>query len=255
MIRALAHLGWIGFIRIVRSRRTAVLLVLSALAGIVVLVWPPLARILMKGEAPGIWTFEDFTHWVVRSLFGVLGPLVALAYGTAAIGDERESGTLVYLLLRPLPRGGIFAARLAAALGATLAIGGGIFAGLCILAGEPGRRALITFGPSIALGLSAHGTLFAIFGVFFKRATILALGYAFFVEAFLGNMPGIIQRASISFFIRSAVFGLGGIESENPLFLPVSPPAAMIALGTATLAFAALGWWGFRTREYRPSEA
>jgi len=255
MLRAVRRLTWLSFVRILRSRRTAVVIIVAALACGGIVAGPLLAHIASRGRAPNAWTFETFTHWVVRSLFGVIGPLIALVYGTAAIGDERESGTLVYVLLRPLPRGAVFAARLAAALAATLLAGGSTFAALCAITGEIGIRALSLYGPVTALGLAAHATLFALFGVFFRRATILALAYAFFVEAFLGNMPGIIQRASVSFFIRSAVFGLGGIESNNPLFLPVSPSAAMITLATAALVFALLGWWGFRTREYRSAEA
>ena len=39
-------------------------------------------------------------------------PLVALVYGTAALGAEIEDGTAVYLLAKPIPRSRIIFAKL-----------------------------------------------------------------------------------------------------------------------------------------------
>ena len=48
-------------------------------------------------------------------------PLVALIFGTAALGSEIEDGTAVYLLIKPIPRWQIALAKILVAAGLTAA--------------------------------------------------------------------------------------------------------------------------------------
>ena len=79
-------------LRALLGRRRTVLLVL--LAGLPVLV-AVLARI--GGQVPGEAPLFDAS---VRSVL----PLVALVFGTSALGSELEDGTAVYLLAKPIGR-------------------------------------------------------------------------------------------------------------------------------------------------------
>ena len=62
----------------------------------------------------------DQTRWVARILLDglivtILLPLLALVYGTAALGAEIEDGTAIYLLAKPVSRAKIIVGKLLAA--------------------------------------------------------------------------------------------------------------------------------------------
>ena len=49
-------------------------------------------------------------------------PLVALVFGTAALGSELEDGTAVFLIIKPIPRWRIVGAKMLVAAGLTIAL-------------------------------------------------------------------------------------------------------------------------------------
>ena len=142
--------------------------------------------------------FYIFSHTIVLSLFvGFLLPIWSLSFATQGLGGERDGETLVWLLTRPLPRWAIYLAKFLAVLPWCLALNLGGFALLCLLAGWPGRAALPLYWPAVAGGTLAFAALFFLFGACLRRAAVVALVYAFFLESFLGAMPGYMKRVSI----------------------------------------------------------
>ena len=49
-------------------------------------------------------------------------PLLALVFGTAALGSELEDGTAVYLMVKPMPRWRILLAKMVVGAGLTVAL-------------------------------------------------------------------------------------------------------------------------------------
>ena len=94
------------------TRRRSVLMLLLALSPILVAL---LIRIAGRPPDPARLELNVLDGLVVRTIL----PLVALVFGTAAIGSELEDGTAVYLLVKPIPRWLIVAAKLLAAGGLT----------------------------------------------------------------------------------------------------------------------------------------
>jgi hypothetical protein len=93
--------------------------------------------------------------------------------------------------------------------------------------------------------------------VLFRRATILALGYALFLETLMGNMPGIVKRLAVSFYARCLVFDASepfGIGPSGPfnelLFLPLSASVAQTVLVSASAGLLLLGLVMFSVKEY-----
>ena len=87
--------------------------------------------------------------------------------------------------------------------------------------------------------------------------TILALAYALFLETFIGNMPGIVKRLTVSYYTRCLIFEGAkdlGIEASGPfdpdLFLPISGDTAQIVLWLITLGLWLAGLVVFSLREY-----
>src|SRR2546428_501317 len=91
-------------------------------------------------------------------------------------------------------------------------------------------------------------------GACLRRAGIVALLYAFFLETLAGNMPGLMKRLSVSFYMRCLMFESGsayGIGPERPaIYQPVSGATAALILAGATLALLFVGMVVFSRSEY-----
>jgi ABC-type transport system involved in multi-copper enzyme maturation permease subunit len=196
-----------------------------------------------------------FSHEFVILIFAAfVVPICALAYATTSIGGDRENRTLLFLLVRPIPRSLVFLAKLTATLPLVLGLVMGSFYLYCRLAGPAGRLAFDLYLPAIFYMTIAYISLFHLFAVTFRHSTIAALTYALFMEFFLGNMPGIIKRLAVNYYGRSIMFNLGleeGVDLPDPQwFEPVSVSTGAdallwIAAGGIVIALAIFQW-----REY-----
>lgn len=200
--------------------------------------------------------FLQFSRWVVFVLFlSFLLPLCSLSFATEALGGDRESNSLVWLLTRPLPRPAVYLARFAALLPWTLGLNLGGFGLICLAGGEPGARAFRLYWPAVLVATLAFAALFHLFGAAFRRPAVVALVYSFFLETILGNMPGTLKRVSVNFYTRcmmyEAVRGYG-VEPDRPgVFLPVTGATALLVLAGATAFLLAAGALWFSRAEYR----
>lgn len=200
--------------------------------------------------------FHVFSSWVVFSIFlSFLLPLWSLSFATEAIGSERESRSLIWLLTRPLPRSSIYLAKFCAVVPWTLALNLGGFAVMCLVAGWPGRLALDLYWPAILWASLAFAALFHFLSACFRRAAVVALIYSFFLETILGNMPGTLKRVSIGFYARCMMFDAAheyGVQPVKPsVYLPVSGGVACAVLIGITLVLLMLGTIVFARSEYQ----
>jgi hypothetical protein len=68
-------------------------------------------------------------------------------------------------------------------------------------------------------------------GAFFRKPAVVAVIYSFFLEAIVGNMPGYLKRASLTFYTRCMMF--------EPLEkLGISPPERTASYGAVSAATA-----------------
>ena len=199
--------------------------------------------------------FRVFTSVLVLAVFlSFLLPMWTLSFATEALGGERESHSLIWLLSRPLPRPAIYLAKFVALLPWVLTLNVGGFALLCLLAGAPGRLALSLFWPAIVWTTLAFAALFHLVGAWFRRPAVIGLLYVFFLEIILTQMPGYLKRVSISFYARCLMFEAGrdlGIRPQNPrVFLPVTGPTALAVLLSLTVVLLVLGMVLFSRTQY-----
>ncbi|MBX3414009.1 MAG: ABC transporter permease subunit [Pirellulales bacterium] len=196
-----------------------------------------------------------FSHEFVILIFAAfIVPICALAYATTSIGGDRENRTLLFLLVRPIPRSLVFLAKMTATLPLVLGMVLGSFYLYCRLAGAAGELAFELYLPAIFFMTIAYISLFHLFAVTFRHSTIAALTYALFMEFFLGNMPGIIKRLAVNFYGRSIMFNLGleeGVDLPDPQwFEPVSVTTGANALIWIAVGSLALALAIFQRREY-----
>src|SRR5262249_13008518 len=138
-------------------------------------------------EASGFFVFSE---WIVFSLFTTfLLPMWSVSFATEGLGREREANNLLWVLTRPISRPAIFLAKYVALLPWCLLLNLGGFALICLMGGPHGRRALVVYWPAVFWATFAFSALFHMLGAFLRRASIVALLYAFFLETIMGNMP------------------------------------------------------------------
>lgn len=200
--------------------------------------------------------FSIFSHWGVFLLFlSFLLPLFNLSFATDALGGERESNNLIWLLSRPLPRPAIYLAKFVALLPWTLGLNLGGFGLFCLAAGKPGWLAFRLYWPAVLAATLAFSSLFCLMGAFFRRPAVAAIVYAFFLEVIFGNMPGYLKRVSIGFYSRCMMFDAAsefGIQPERPeIFLPVDGTTAVSVLLGLTIALLGIGVIVFSRSQYQ----
>jgi ABC-2 type transport system permease protein len=200
--------------------------------------------------------FRVFTGGMVVAVFlSFLLPIWTLSFATEALGGERDSNSLIWLLSRPLPRPAVYLAKFVAVLPWVLVFNLGGYALLCLLAGPPGRQALYLFWPVMFWTTLAFTSLFYLIGAWLRRPAVIGILYVFFLEIILNLMPGFLKRISISFYARCMMFeaaGDLGIRPDNPnVFLPVSGTAALSVLIGLTMGLLVLGMILFTRTQYQ----
>jgi ABC-2 type transport system permease protein len=164
------------------SRRRTLLLLL--LGGVLVLVAFVFRLAGDESRAP------PFTAQLLANLgVAVLMPLVALLFGTGAIGSELDDGTAVYLLAKPVRRSTILLTKLVVASVCAILVTCGpmLLAGL-IGAGGLGDGLLLGFVGAAAIGSILYSALFVALSLSTGRALVFGLGYVLIWEGVLAGL-------------------------------------------------------------------
>lgn len=208
-----------------------------------------------EGTTPAEFLNGVFAQFVVPTLL----PITVLIPATAALGNELEDRTLLYLTLKPIPRWRIV---LGKALGVLLTTLPAVLLGIAATATVAelgGRLRGAPAGPETAwdllpamLAATAGGTVliacvFLAVSLFVPRALLAGIIYVFVWESLLGRfLPGI---ESIS--IRHQVLSLYSNPSASPLAeltdagttrgtLTAIAAVSLVALALATLRLRSL---------------
>ena len=207
-------------LRALVSRRRTVLMLL--LAGV-----PILLGLLVRANTDGIGQVgATIDGLVVR----IILPLVALVFGTAALGSELEDGTAVHLLTKPIGRSTIVLAKVAVAgtLTAALVVPSTLVTVLLLTRPyEDGVGNAVSLGIGVFAGSYLYASIFAALSIITSRGLILGLGYALIWEGLLaGLLPG-TQVFSVREYVRGIVHA-------------VSPGVIDSIVGTGALLYAAI---------------
>lgn len=124
----------------------------------------------------------------------VVLPLIALVFGTAALGMELEDGTGVHLLTKPVERWQIIVVKtlVAGTLTAVLIVPSTVISGL-LMGGLNAAAIDVTFAFALAniVGSYLYTAIFLVLSVITTRGLIIGLAYALIWEAVVaGLLPG-----------------------------------------------------------------
>jgi ABC-2 type transport system permease protein len=207
-------------LRALVSRRRTVLMLL--LAGV-----PILVGLLVRANTDGIGEVGGTLDGLVVR---IILPLVALVFGTAALGSELEDGTAVHLLTKPVGRTTIVVAKVAVAgtLTAALVVPSTVVTALLLTRPyEDGLGNAVSLGIGVFAGSYLYASIFAALSIITSRGLILGLGYALIWEGLLaGLLPG-TQVFSVREYVRGIVHAL-------------SPGVIDSIVGTGALVYAAI---------------
>ncbi len=212
-------------------RRTLLMLLLAGL--------PVLVGLLIRlgggrSDAP-----EILDTLVIRTVL----PLIALVFGTAAIGSEIEDGTVLFLLAKPIARWRIALAKLAVAAGLTVALVVPPVVITALLVGGFGADSLATalgFALATVAGGTAYAVAFAALGVVTTRALVVGLGYTLLWE---GVLAGLLDGTRFM-SIRQATLGVASALTGEDVGVDALEPVVSVAI----LAVVVVGGYLLTTR-------
>jgi len=192
-----------------------------------------------QSDDPAV-AFTD-TLGLVRGFgLAVLVPVVALFFASAALGEPREDGTLVYLWLRPVPRWQLATAAALAALTVTLPLVV-VPLVLSVLVSGAGTTLALATGTAAALAAVSYTGLFLLLGLRVRRALPVGLLYVLLWEGLVGSLGRIAERLAVRPYADAALQrladpGLAGEALALPWALAVPVLAALAALALTTRA-------------------
>ena len=144
-------------------------------------------------------------------------PLIALIFGTGAIGGELEDGTAVHLLTKPVARWKVGADKFVVAAGcaAVLSALPILLAGLL---GANEASAGIGYAIGAAIGAAVYVAIFMAVSLITSRSFVIGLGYVLIWEGLLaGLFAGIaslsVRQYAIS-FAQTITDGLSSVASD-----------------------------------------
>jgi ABC-2 type transport system permease protein len=220
------------------GRRRSILLVL--LAGLPVLI-ALLVRI-SGGRADADRVLDTL---VVRTVM----PLVALIFGTAAIGSEIDDGTAVYLMIKPIPRWRIALSKIivAAGLTALLIVPAVIITGALIGSRTDTATTIVAFSLACLVGGSTYAAAFVALSTFTTRALLLGLAYVLIWE---GVLSGLLEGTKF-LSIRQATLGLAAAFGVDTPGEPLTPTVSVAVLMVVLVGAALLASWKLARFEIR----
>lgn len=216
--------------QLLSRRRTILLLLLGAVMLLVAL------GLRVGVEPPYV---ERYTAVLLETFgIGTLMPLVALLFGTGAIGSELDDGTAVYLLAKPISRSTILLTKLAVASGCAILLTCGpmLLAGL-IVGGGLGDGLVLGFVAAAAIGSILYSALFVALSLATGRALVFGLGYVLIWEGvlsglFAGTRTFSVRQITLAF--ADAFAGVSPDTFDAQLDLTTAAVMAGVVLVAAT---------------------
>jgi ABC-2 type transport system permease protein len=180
-------------------------------------------------------------------------PLVALVFGTAALGSELDDGTAVHVLTKPIPRWSIVLPKLVVAGGLTAVL---LFPAtiLCgVLIGGTGSRELgLTFAYAIAVlvGSFVYSAIFVALSAATSRGLVIGLAYSLLWE---GLLSGALKGTQL-FSVREYIKGMASTLAPRGTIDSIVGGNGFLFAVIVIVAVTALASWRLARYEVRAAE-
>ncbi len=163
--------------------------------------------------------------------FIALVPIVALVFASAALGDLREDGTLVYLWLRPIDRWPVVVGAWAAAITVSLPLTVVPLVVSALLVDGGGTLVSATVLATV-VGVVSYSALFVLAGLLVKNSIVWGLAYILIWEGILAGIGSFAAKLAIRGYTRSIITARTGVDLElGDLPLAVGVVVPLLAAG------------------------
>lgn len=193
-----------------------------------VMLLPVLIAVLFRtSDEDQVTAPTDFAGDLVGSLIlAILLPLVALVMGTAAIGNEIEDGTVVFLLAKPVDRWRIVVVKaVVAALASAAVCVPTTVATTWIITGGNSGGLVAGLGLAALVASVVYSVLFVALSTTTSRALVIGLIYVFVWEGILANVFGGLAWLSVRAYseaVADAAISLASYRAD------LDPPAGVV---------------------------
>lgn len=143
--------------------------------------------------------------------FTVVVPIVSLVFASAALGDAREDGTLVYLWLRPIDRWPVVVGAWMAAVTVSLPLTIGPLA-IAAAATQGGSDLVMATILASIMGVIAYSALFTLLGLLVKNSIVWGLGYILIWEGVISGFAPSAAKLAIAGYTRSIITDMTGVD-------------------------------------------
>jgi ABC-2 type transport system permease protein len=215
---------------LILQKRTIVLLVV-ALAPVL------MALAYALGRSPGDHDHSFYSDLVQQLFVPTVASLIALVFGVSAFGDEREDGTILYLVATPQSRIRLVLAKVAAAWTATLALLVPSLVASGVLSLRHGLTAALVGWPlaGVVLASLAYCGASVLLSLYTRRPIVIGVLYILLWEGSIATFAASAAKLSISAYGRAFV---------GHVLPHASPPVAGTAVATLVLvAVTAAATW------------
>jgi ABC-2 type transport system permease protein len=183
----------------------------------------------------------------------VVLPLIALVFGTAALGSELDDGTAIHILTKPIGRWTIVLAKTAVAgtLTAALVVPTTVLAGL-LLGGTGSHNLTTTFAYALAnlVGSYLYVAIFLTLSVATSRGLIIGLAYSLIWE---GVVAGLLPGSQI-FSVREYIGGMAQALAPTAVAESIVGAGGFLYAAAALLIAVGLGSARLATYEVRGTD-
>lgn len=218
-----------------------------------------LAIVLMTRGMPPEQTPDPVLVFEFMLYPQIICGLLALLGGSFFVSTELDGRTLTYLFTRPIPKWRILIEKYIVQIAVTVPMILTSFTLSHLLLGfRGGLRVYVTFVACIIASSAAYNAVFALWGTLVpKRAMVVALIYAGFVEVWLSLVPVVLNQMTVSYYLRSlAISGTGMHVNSDAGQILGSTSLATSLLGLVLIIVIALGGAAMllRHREFAMAE-
>ena len=164
-----------------------------------------MALIYALARSPGSHDHSFYSDLVQQLFVPTVASLISLVFGVSAFGDEREDGTILYLVATPQPRRELVAAKIAAAWAATLIL-------LVPSLVASGLLSLRTGSSTALIGWPLLGVLLAslaycagsvLLSLYTRRPIVIGVLYILLWEGSIATFAASAAKLSISAYGRA----------------------------------------------------
>ena len=250
VIRAIFAVFGLAVRQALRGRRLIFLMALFTLPAVLAGVerWYDPGASWEEGER--VLLFAMIPHALV--------PLTALLFACGMIQDEQEDQTLTYLMVRPVPRWGIYVAKLAAALVITATLTA-VFTILTEAAvfwdrSDPWIDRALKASAASVLSLLSYLSIFGCLSLWTRKSLVIGVSYIVLFEGVFANIDFLVRQFTVVWYFRVICARWIDVDlSDYNIDLTTSPTTLECVqnLGLAIAVGVVIALASFNGREFR----